>query len=125
MVKPKTYNDFTAWFYLQKLMQYYQISESDAEAIFQELKNGCSADGNESGFEIKDEKGNIKKRYNMRCIINDIAYVFASNSNFIVRKVQPAPQISRSSGGYSSSYSGGSSNNNNNNNKNNNNNNNH
>ncbi|MBQ8052401.1 MAG: hypothetical protein IJ198_01145 [Lachnospiraceae bacterium] len=128
MVKPKTYNEFMAWFYLQRLMQYYKIEEKDAEVILEELKNGSTARGTEAGFEIVDGNGIGKYRYKIGCDVEDIAYIIASNSNFVVKKVQPAPaQVSRSSSGdgysssySSSSYSGGSSNNNNNNNNNNN-----
>ena len=54
MNMPKTYNEFSSWYYAQKLRNYYTLSRDDVDLIAQILLNGGCAQGDGTGFSLID-----------------------------------------------------------------------
>ena len=80
MNMPKTYNEFSSWYYAQKLRNYYTLSRDDVDLIAQILLNGGCAQGDGTGFSLIDSEGVVIRRFNQNCLAKGLRYCYANRS---------------------------------------------
>lgn len=85
MDRPKTYNEFTSWYYSQKLTDYYAVDQEALRSIFSELLNGGCVQGDTRGFSLIDSKGTVVRRFNVNCLLKGLQICFINKTGIAVR----------------------------------------
>ena len=84
MDRPKTYNEFTSWYYSQKLSDYFAVDQDVVSFMLPALVNGGCVQGDGKGFSLIDSNGTVIRRFNANCLFKGLRNLFLNRTGILV-----------------------------------------